>query len=675
MRLQLAAQGSTAGIAACWYSYSNFTVNVDLSDGKVHQIALYFLDWDNFGNGRSEQVQVLDANGYVLDTRNVSSFQKGTYLVWNVSGDVTFRITNTNANANAVLSGIFLDAIPTATTSAAFVKTDAATQGNWEGVYGGSGYDISQETGVGNPSLPAYASVSMSGQSNYTWASSTNDPRALQLAAQGSTARIAACWYSYSNFTVNVDLSDGKVHQIALYFLDWDNFGNGRSEQVQVLDANGNVLDTRNVSSFQKGTYLVWNVSGDVTFRITKTNANANAVLSGIFLDAIPPAATPPAATPPAAIPTATTSAAFVKTDAATQGNWEGVYGGSGYDISQETGVGNPSLPAYASVSMSGQSNYTWASSTNDPRALQLAAQGSTARIAACWYSYSNFTVNVDLSDGKVHQIALYFLDWDNFGNGRSEQVQVLDANGYVLDTRNVSSFQKGTYLVWNVSGDVTFRITKTNANANAVLSGIFLDAIPPAATPPAATLAAATPTATTSAAFVKTDAATQGNWEGVYGGSGYDISQETGVGNPSLPAYASVSMSGQSNYTWASSTNDPRALQLAAQGSTARIAACWYSYSNFTVNVDLSDGKVHQIALYFLDWDNFGNGRSEQVQVLDANGNVLDTRNVSSFQKGTYLVWNVSGDVTFRITKTNANAVLSGIFLDAIPTAATTGL
>ncbi len=75
------------------------------------------------------------------------------------------------------------------------------------------------------------------------------------------------------------------------------------------------------------------------------------------------------AQTPTAAIPTATTSAAFVKTDAATQGNWEGVYGGSGYDISQETGVGNPSLPAYASVSMSGQSNYTWASSTNDPRA------------------------------------------------------------------------------------------------------------------------------------------------------------------------------------------------------------------------------------------------------------------------------------------------------------------
>ena len=39
-----------------------------------------------------------------------------------------------------------------------------------------------------------------------------------------------------------------------------------------------------------------------------------------------------------------------------------------------------------------------------------------------------------------------------------------------------MSSFSGGEYLVWDVSGNVTFKITKV-AGVNAVLSGIFFDA------------------------------------------------------------------------------------------------------------------------------------------------------------------------------------------------------
>jgi hypothetical protein len=81
--------------------------DVNLTDGKAHQVSLYALDWDNLG--RSETIDVLNtASGAVLDTRTISGFQNGAYLVWTLTGDVTFRITNKGPN-NAVLAGLFFD--------------------------------------------------------------------------------------------------------------------------------------------------------------------------------------------------------------------------------------------------------------------------------------------------------------------------------------------------------------------------------------------------------------------------------------------------------------------------------------------------------------------------------------------------------------------------------------
>ncbi|HZY83286.1 MAG TPA: hypothetical protein VFE78_00535, partial [Gemmataceae bacterium] len=122
-----------------------------------------------------------------------------------------------------------------------------------------------------------------------------------------------------------------------------------------------------------------------------------------------------------------------------------------------------------------GNSQYTWAASTADPRALQKPAAPAD-RIAAAWYSTSSFTVDVNITDGATHQVALYLLDWD--GIGRSEQVDVLDGTtGKVLDTRTVNGFFGGEYLVWDVSGDVAFRLTRQAGN-NAVLSGLFFDPV-----------------------------------------------------------------------------------------------------------------------------------------------------------------------------------------------------
>ena len=208
----------------------------------------------------------------MLDTETVSSFHQGLYLIWTISGDVRITITPL-AGANAVLSGLFLDPPP---TTASLVSTDTTTQGNWIGTYGTQGYDLFND----ESSLPSYATVTVASASPWTWSATTTDQRAREQV--GGTGRIAACAYSTASFTVNVNLADGGVHDLALYFVDWDS--TTRSEQVQLTNAaTGAVLDTETVSSFHQGVYLVWAITGDVQITITRL-AGDNAVLSGLFL-------------------------------------------------------------------------------------------------------------------------------------------------------------------------------------------------------------------------------------------------------------------------------------------------------------------------------------------------------------------------------------------------------
>jgi hypothetical protein len=424
--------------------------------------------------------------------------------------------------------------------------------------------------------------------------------------------------------------------------------------------------------------------------------------------------------------------AMHIKTDTTTQGTWKGVYGADGYAIAGHA----TSYPAYAQVSMSGQSQYTWAASTTDTRALQKVA--TVDRIASTWYSAGNFTFDVNLTDGNWHQVGIYCVDFDNWN--RSQRIDILDAvSGNILDTRSLSGFQNGRYLVWNLMGHV--KIQLTTLAVNAVVSGIFFDVAQPAfalsVTPDSRTISvggsanydvtilpsggfnelvnlnasglpvgatasfspssvlapgvstltvtAGGPTPTGShaiavnavssgltrsvtvtmvvtipnsaaATFVRTDTATQGTWKGIYGADGYTIATQA----TNYPAYAQVSISGQSEYTWSGSTSDVRALQKPTAAD--RIASTWYSGTNFAIDLNLTDGNLHQVGIYCVDFDNWA--RVQRVDILDSStGNVLDSRTVSAFQGGRYLVWNMSGHVKIQLTTLAVNAVVSGIF------------
>ncbi len=599
---------------------------VDLTDGQAHDVALYMDDWS--GSTRSEQIQVTTTAGTVLDTRTISSFHTGVYLQWTITGDVVFKFT-TLAGPNAVLNGLFFDPVASATSTATYVKTDAATSGNWIGAYGGQGYDALGYTA----DLPSYATVTPSGTTYLVQSSGTTQTYALENPAtypapDPSANRVAATWYGTS-FSVAVDLTDGQAHDVALYMDDWS--GSTRSEQIQVTTTAGTVLDTRTISSFHTGVYLQWTITGDVVFKFT-TLAGPNAVLNGLFFDPVA---------------SATSMATYVKTDAATSGNWIGAYGGQGYDALGYTA----DLPSYATVTPSGTTYLVQSSGTTQTYALENPAtypapDPSANRVAATWYGTS-FSVAVDLTDGQAHDVTLYMDDWG--GNTRSEQIQVTTTTGTVLDTRTISSFHTGVYLQWTITGDVVFKFT-TLAGPNAVLNGLFFDPV-----------ASATSTAT----YVKTDAATSGNWIGAYGGQGYDALGYTA----DLPSYATVTPSGTTYLVQSSGTTQTYALENPAtypapDPSANRVAATWYG-TTFSVAVDLTDGQAHDVTLYMDDWG--GSTRSEQIQVTTTAGTVLDTRTISSFHTGVYLQWTITGDVVFKFTTlAGPNAVLNGLFFDA---------
>jgi hypothetical protein len=65
----------------------------------------------------------------VLDTRSVTSFGGGQWLVWSVRGHIAIQITNAPGSPNAVASGLFFApaSAPGATPSASPAATDTPT--------------------------------------------------------------------------------------------------------------------------------------------------------------------------------------------------------------------------------------------------------------------------------------------------------------------------------------------------------------------------------------------------------------------------------------------------------------------------------------------------------------------------------------------------------------------
>ena len=720
--LQKGAVQAADRIASVWYSGSSFTIDVTIG-GVAHPVALYALDWD--GANRVERIDVVDvSSGLQLDSRTISGFSTGTYLLWNIKGHVQFRITRVSG-PNAIISGIFFggsqgtvvqpaitqnpaNAAVNAGQTATF--TVAASGGNlgyqWQWQPSGSA-SFSNITGANNISYTTAALTSVDSGTQFRCVV-TNSAGSATSAASILTVTLSA-----PTITQNPANAAATVGRTASFMVaasgsnltyQWQSQPSGGSSFSNIFNANAATYTTLVLALADNGTQL----------RCVVTNGGGLATSSAATLTVTAPSAS---------------SASFVSADTTTRGSWKGTYGSDGFQIASDL----TSLPSYAQVALTGQSPYVWSPSTQDVNCLQKGAPTATDRLAAVWYSGSSFTIDVNLSGG-AHPVAIYALDWDQAQ--RSERIDVLDAaSGVRLDTRTVSGFSSGTYLVWNVTGHVQFRVTRVGG-PNAIASGIFFgtgqavvippsitqnpanasvnagqtatftvaavgsaltyqwqsqasgatsfsnitDAINATYTTPAlnlpntgtqfrcvvsnsaasATSTSAAVTVTTvstgsSAVYVTLDGTTQGAWKPTYGADGYAIAAVANL----YPSYAQVAITGAT--LWSSSlSTDPRAMQVAP--GIGQIA-CWFASPQFIVDLNLTDANTHRIALYFMDWG--GSSRNQTVTIRDwATNSVLDTRTLSSFLNGQYLIWNVHGHVTVSISlNSGPNAVLSGLF------------
>jgi hypothetical protein len=191
-----------------------------------------------------------------------------------------------------IVLGLMMAAGPVLAQGASveFLMSDADTQGSWKGVYGEDGYNIIEDA----EAYPKYVTLVASDSAPWTWNEATDDVRALEKATAGD--RLAACWFNSGTSTLDLDLTDDRVHQVAIYFSDWDS--TVRTQTVEVRDADTDeILDSQEIVSFQDGLYLVWSIKGHVAIKVIHTGG-ANAVISGLFFDRLGGAGVSEAPTP-----------------------------------------------------------------------------------------------------------------------------------------------------------------------------------------------------------------------------------------------------------------------------------------------------------------------------------------------------------------------------------------
>lgn len=539
-----------------------------------------------------------------------------------------------------------------------FVASDTITRGSWKGVYGQEGNVIAQHS----VSVPSYTTFDPKNVNLYVVNPWSTDPRALLKALYSSSPleRIASHFHGNTYMDFDLNTRDGQQHRIALYFCDWDNAG--RSITVQALDpVTGAIFDSRVLTGYSSGIYLIYDYRGRVVFRVNNN-------------------------TPSPSAPTGSVSGFF--------------WGGSVTptpDTTQPTVSVNSPL---AGATISGQITLSATASDNvGITSLQFQIDGANVGSALTAAPYNlNWTSN-GIQNGP-HSITA--VARDAAGNSATSAPQSIQVQNAAPDTvppavsinapatgTTVSGLTEITASASDNAGvvSVQFKMDGSNIgpavttppytiNWNTSTVGNGLHALTAEArdaagngavsAPVSLTVSNTAPPSGNGATFLGTDTVTRGNWKGIYGQDGNVLPQHS----IAVPSYSTFEPRNVNLFVYDSFSTDVRALDKALYrySATERIATHYYSrfYTDFAIGT--RDGQQHRIALYFCDWNYLG--RNITVQVLDAATEaILDTRILSSYTGGVYLVYQYRGSVVFRVKNNNStaidspNATLSALF------------
>jgi hypothetical protein len=106
-----------------------------------------------------------------------------------------------------------------------------------------------------------------------------------------------------------------------------------------------------------------------------------------------------------------------------------------------------------------------------------------------------------------------------------------------------------------------------------------------------------------------------------------------------------------------------PEMEALSHPAAAHRFLSFWSGEAiDFTVRAN--DGRPHVLSLYnyFPGWRN-----PAFIIIRSTGGDVLDVRAIPDQSTGTYLTWQVEGEVGVRVVATNGLAFINGVFLDRV--------
>jgi tetratricopeptide (TPR) repeat protein len=167
--------------------------------------------------------------------------------------------------------------------------------------------------------------------------------------------------------------------------------------------------------------------------------------------------------------------------DSLTSGKWRGHYGKDGFVLFNclANGENMQKLPGYVSSVVLRNEAKVHLDLPGDSRVL-TDTTGSVSGFGAVITQdpkplLETMTMDIQVTDRALHQVAIYFLDWDN--TARRSAVEIFDARTLKLlaPVQMIRRYEKGKYLIFKYSNSIRIRVNQVRG-PNAAVSGLFFD-------------------------------------------------------------------------------------------------------------------------------------------------------------------------------------------------------
>ncbi len=419
----LRAKDGNGRRAPVLYHDVGFTYEPPIPAGTGEKVlTLYFADLDT--NLRHQEVSLRPLDGGPSVSVDLADFSGGVHLRFGVTGPVRVSVLNRPGSPNAILNGAFVDPV------SAYLGEDRTTGGEWPGRYGTTGH-----------ALPAVNRLAIGDAYTWGWAFSDLDLRTLRI--PGGPGRTSEVWWHPDRIVIPMPID--RPTRVALYFLDFDRAQ--RRARITWTPRGATAGQARELAHFENGLWVCYEITGPGEFLVENLPGSPNCILSGIFTDAPEPK--------------------WLGEDRTTGGQWLGVLGGAGVI-----------LPGEAGVALVQGDRWEWPTASDDRRALQSRSGLDAERIAPCWWSPGKLTLRVAIPDGTKRHLHVYCVDFD--GERRAQRVTLRSLATGARVSRDIESFTGGVHLGFEVEGAVEIEAENLNPSANAVISALFLDSVPP---------------------------------------------------------------------------------------------------------------------------------------------------------------------------------------------------